>query len=366
MKFKDTLKDIKTYSAGKPIELVVRDYGVAPENIIKLASNENPHGCSPKVREKISQIVGNMYRYPDDSFFELKEKLSTKFGVKDTNIIIGAGSDQTFEFISRALLEEGDKVLVNRISFAMYDIYAKQEGAVMIKTDTIEHDLDQFKTLYQEHKPKLVYICTPSNPAGDALDKVDVYDFLKTVDPETMVVVDGAYMEYASFKEAKKLIEPKDLIDTFPNCIYTGTFSKAYGLGGMRTGYAIASEEFINSLLKMRPPFNITTLSLAAAVEACNDEEFVTFAIDDCFKEMKRYEDFAKENNFDYIDSYTNFITLMLNDSMNSSEISEALLKKGVIVRDLGSYSMNAIRVTIGTTAENDRFFKIFKEVLGN
>lgn len=176
-----------------------------------------------------------------------------------------------------------------------------------------------------------------------------------------MVVIDAAYMEYAAAKDPKKRIDPKTLIEKFPNAIYTGTFSKAYGLGGMRVGYGIASKEVITALHKMRPPFNITTLSLAAAVEALADEGFVSGAIEHNFKEMARYEAFAKEMGLSYIESYTNFIAMMFPEGQSASDMAQALLKEGVIVRDLKSYGLNAIRVTVGLTSENDRFFDRFK-----
>lgn len=361
MRFRHELDLIKSYEAGKPIELVVREYGIEPGDVVKLASNENPFGPSPKAREKIASLAGQMHRYPDDSFFALKTALADKYGVESGNLIIGSGSDQIFEFISHALLEHGDVVLQNRVTFAMYAIYTAQAGGKTVTTQSDLHDLAQFETLMAQHKPKLIYLCTPSNPAGDALDCDAVFGFLKKVDPNTMVVVDAAYMEYAAAKDPKKRIDPKQLIETFPNAVYTGTFSKAYGLGGMRVGYAIASKAVTAALHKMRPPFNITTLSLAAAIEALADEAFVQKGIEHNFKEMARYEAFAKETGLGYIESYTNFIALLFPEDKSATQMAQALLKEGVIVRDLKSYGLNAIRVTMGLSAENDRFFDRFK-----
>ena len=363
MKFNEALKDIKIYEAGKPIELVVRDFGIDPEDVVKLASNENPKGCSPKVAKAIASNAHKAFLYPDDSMFELKIALSKKFDVVDENIIIGAGSDQVLEFVSRALLSEGDSVLMSKVTFAMYEIYAKQMGAKIVRTASYEHKVDEFIEAYNEHKPKIVYLCTPNNPTGDATSREDVLKIIEAIGEDTLVVVDGAYMEYAAAKDEKYRIEPNDIMG-FSNVIYLGTFSKAYGLGGMRVGYGVGNQKLINELYKMRPPFNITTLSLVAAIEACKDEIFVEESIALHTEEIGRYETFAKENGFEYIDSYTNFITYLFDENRNSTKISDALLKEGVIIRNLESYGMNAVRITIGTKEQNDRLFEVLSKVL--
>jgi len=169
-------------------------------------------------------------------------------------------------------------------------------------------------------------------------------------------------MEYAAAKDEKYRIEPNDIMG-FDNVIYLGTFSKAYGLGGMRVGYGIGNAPMIKELYKMRPPFNISTLSLVGAIEACRDEGFVEESIALHTQEIVRYEEFARESGFEYIESYTNFITYLFPDSMNSTEISDRLFREGVIIRNLASYGMNAVRITIGTVSQNNRFFEMFKEV---
>ena len=363
MKFNKVLENIKTYEAGKPIELVVREFGIKAEDVVKLASNENPIGTSPAVVEVLKKNADKAHLYPDDSMFELKDALSHKYDVQDENIIIGAGSDQVLEFISRALLDENSSVLMSAVTFAMYEIYAKQMGAKIIRTASFEHKYDEFMEAYTMHKPKIVYICTPNNPTGDATSKNDVLKIIEAIGKDTLIVVDGAYMEYAAAKDEQYAITPKDLIK-YENVIYLGTFSKAYGLGGMRVGYGIAQSSLISELYKMRPPFNISTLSLAAAIEACKDETFVEESIALHQKQIKRYEAFAKENGFKYIDSYTNFITYLFDDKLDSTYISDSLLKRGVIIRNLASYGMNAVRITIGTQKQNDIFFKNFLEVV--
>ncbi|WP_457564300.1 histidinol-phosphate transaminase [Caminibacter sp.] len=353
----ESLSNLKTYEAGKPIELVVREFGIKPDEIIKLASNENPYGPSPKVIEKVKQNAHLMHRYPDDSFFELKEGLAEKFDIKPKNIIIGAGSDQVLEFAIHGVKPK--KVLMAGITFAMYEIYSKQVGAKIIKTPSIFHNLDEFRELYKKESPEIIFLCLPNNPLGECLDSKDVFEFLDEIDENTLVIIDGAYQEFAKYKDKNKEIKPKEILK-YKNVLYTGTFSKAYGLGGMRVGYGIANEWIIENLHKLRPPFNITVLSLLAAINALKDEKWVNMGIAKNFEEMQKYIDFAKEKRFDYIDSFTNFIVLYI---PNSSEIADKLLKKGIIVRDMASYGFEALRITIGKPEENEKVIKTLREI---
>jgi len=364
MQFNKTLKGIKTYEAGKPIELVVREYGIDSKDIVKLASNENPYGCSLHVQEAVSQIISKMALYPDDSMYKLKDALAKRFEVQSENVIIGAGSDQIIEFAVHAKANKNRPVLMNSITFAMYEIYARHVGASIVRTTSQEHDLEQFYELYKEHNPSIIFICTPNNPTGDALDAEVLLSFLEKIDKDTLVVVDGAYMEYTRYKDSKKAINVKNLVEQFENVLYLGTFSKAYGLGGMRVGYGIANADVINAFYKLRPPFNITTLSLEAATVALEDETFVSESIVKSFEQMKRYELFAKEHNIELIESYTNFVTLCFKAPQDSSYIANELLKQGMIVRDLKGYGLNAIRVTVGKVDENSRFFELCEKLL--
>jgi histidinol-phosphate aminotransferase len=364
LKFNKKLENISTYEAGKPIELVVREFGIEPKDIVKLASNENPYGCSINVQHAVAEILPNMAMYPDDSMTKLKNGLSKRFDVADKNIIIGSGSDQIIEFLMHAKADENSKILINSVTFAMYEIYAKHVGATVLRTTSQEHNFDEFYQLYNEHQPEIIFLCTPNNPTGDAIDVLEMRNFLTKIDKETLVVIDGAYMEYAEYKDSSKKVTPKELIEEFKNVIYLGTFSKAYGLGGMRVGYGIADAKIIEELYKLRPPFNITTLSLEAASVALEDREFVNECIALNFQEMKRYEEFAKEKKIDIIESYTNFVTLCFDNNRNSTEIADALLRRGMIVRNLSGYKMNAIRVTVGTEEQNSRFFELMATIL--
>jgi len=364
LKFNKKLESIQTYEAGKPIELVVREFGIEPKDIVKLASNENPYGCSIKVQHAVGEILSHMALYPDDSMIKLKDALSNRFEVEHENLIIGSGSDQVIEFIMHAKTDENAKILINSVTFAMYEIYAKHVGAEVVRTKSQKHDLDEFYELYKKENPDVIFLCTPNNPTGDAIDTQEMLNFLEKIDSDTLVVVDGAYMEYAAFKDASKSVRPKELIEKFENVIYLGTFSKAYGLGGMRVGYGIADSKIIKELYKLRPPFNITTLSLEAASVAVEDVDFVNESIALNFEEMKRYEEFAKEQKIDIIESYTNFVTLCFDNNINSTQLADKLLRRGMIVRDLSGYKMNAIRVTVGTKEQNDRFFELASELL--
>ncbi|NOX14682.1 MAG: histidinol-phosphate transaminase [Epsilonproteobacteria bacterium] len=367
MKFNNVLDNLKTYEAGKPIELVVREYGVDEKDIIKLASNENPRGSSPLVHDALCKEVSKIHLYPDDSMYELKEKLADKFDVLSQNVIIGAGSDQIISFGVQAKANENNKVLMAKTTFAMYEIYARQSGTTILKTPSHQHNLKEFLEIYQKSSDiAIIFLCLPNNPLGECLDRDDIYKFLDKINKNTLVIVDGAYQEYAKYKDKNKEIEPNEIIKKYPNVLYLGTFSKAYGLGGMRCGYGIANENIIKSLMKLRAPFNITTLSLKAGIIALDDENFVQDCIKENFEQMKIYEKFAKELGFDFIESFTNFITLEFNNDKNSSEISEKLLKKGIIVRNLGAYGMNAIRVTIGTPEQNIRFMNEFRKIYLN
>lgn len=361
MYFNPALQNIASYEAGKPIELVVREYGIKREDIIKLASNENPYGTSPKVLQSIH--LSDMNLYPDDSYYELKDGLAAHYGVDSRHIIIGSGSDQIIEFCIHALHKEGFKILHAGITFAMYGIYARIYGAEVLKTPDNTHNLAQFLESYQTHKPDIIFLCVPNNPLGECLESKQIEDFLTHISPDTLVVIDGAYQEYAAYKDSARSIDPAYFIDKYPNVIYLGTFSKAYGLGGMRVGYGIAQSDIITALHKVRAPFNITTLSLQAAINALKDQEFIHTCIQQNFEQMTRYEEFARAHNIEFIPSYTNFITLH-SEQIQSSKLCQWLLERGVIVRDLASYALNAFRITIGTHEQNTRVLALIQEYL--
>ncbi len=374
MKFNKALKNISVYEAGKPIELVIKKYGIKSKDIIKLASNENPYKTNKKVQKAIKDSAINAYRYPDDSMSELKRLLAKKHNVAQENIIIGAGSDQIIFFAINAKCKEGSNILISKTTFAMYEIYAKQIGCNVIKTPSNEHKLDEFYEIYKKNlntknKIDIIFLCLPNNPLGECVGAKEVASFLDKIDDDTLVVLDLAYNDYATFKDAKKQIEPKKIIKKYNNVLSLNTFSKSYALGGMRVGYGISTKEIISSLYKIRPPFNITTLSLSSAICALKDKKFVQKSISKNFQQMKKYEKFANDNDISFINSYTNFIVFIF-DSKNyktqniATFICQELLKKGIIIRDISYYKPNAIRITIGTKKQNKIVLKELKTLI--
>lgn len=364
MKFNKRLENIQNYEAGKPIELVIREFGVSKKDVLKLASNENPVGTSKQVTKALKKSANKAHLYPDDSMYELKDALSNKYSITPSNLIFGSGSDQIIEFLLHAKADEKSAILVAGVTFSMYEIYAAHIGVKLYKTSSKEHNLDEFRAVYNTKKDKIsvIFLCIPNNPLGECLDAKDVYEFIQEVDKNTLVVIDGAYNEFATFKDDKKHISPLE-ISKFPNAIYLGTFSKLYGLGGMRIGYGVACENIISNLAKLRPPFNVTTHALIAANEVLNDKDFITKTLKNNKEEMKRYEKFAKKNSIKFIDSYTNFITFIF-ENKSSSEICNSLLKEGIILRDLKGYGLNAIRITIGLPSQNKRVLKALKALI--
>lgn len=363
MIYNNVLDSLKFYEAGKPIELVVREYGIKPDEVIKLASNENPLGCSPLALKAIAQNASLASIYPDDSYFELKTALADKFNVSRENLIIGVGSDQVIDVCVKSVANQNRAVLQAGISFAMYEIYALQAGAKLIKTPSATHDLAQFKEIYQSQKDSIgvIFLCLPNNPLGECLDFASVKGFLDCVSKDTLVVLDGAYQEYAAYKDSTKAIPVAEVINSYENVIYLGTFSKAYGLAGLRVGYGIASQKLMRGISRLRPVLNVGSISAKAAVAALKDDEFLQASLELNFNQMARYIELAKELGIDVINSYTNFITLKIKDS---SKLANSLLRRGIIVRDLASYGIDAIRVTIGTDSQNSHVIKAIKDEL--
>ena len=364
MKFNAFLDGLANYEPGKDIEVIAREFGLS--RVIKLASNENPLGTSPKAAACLQESANLAYLYPDDTMSELKGKLAKHYGVGLNELIIGAGSDQIIEYAVHSKLNADNAYLQCGVTFAMYQIYAKQMGARCYKTPSIGHNLAEFKQIYAAHKDeiKVVFLCVPNNPLGECLNAAEVGEFAGFVDEDCLVVIDGAYNEFADFKDEKKALKPRELISKFKNVLYLGTFSKLYALGGLRVGYGIANEAIIRAFYKLRAPFNVANLSLKAACAALQDSEFVAKTLQNNFAQMKLYEDFARENNIKFVESYTNFITYFF-EKHNSTDLANALLKKGIIIRDLKSYALNAIRITIGLPNENEAFFREFRALLG-
>lgn len=370
--FKSILHQVQTYEAGKPIELVMREYGVRAEDVIKLGSNENPHGTSPRALHALRDGAHTACYYPDDSMLELKSALSRHYGVRESEIIIGAGSDQVIEFCLQAVDHSGACAIAAKTTFAMYGVYAKLAGVELCRTPSDEHRLDEFRALILDKKRagarvSVIFLCLPNNPLGECVESQQVWEFLEFVERESgdsLVLLDGAYQEFAAYKDSNMALNVRELIARFKNVVYLGTFSKLYGLGGMRVGYAIAQDSITQALYKVRPPFNVSTLSLLAARAALEDKDFIAHTLSENLSQMARYEGFATHNHLAFIPSFANFITLFLEDRAQSGELCAWLLRQGVIIRNLASYGLNAVRITIGTSAQNTRVLELLESYL--
>ncbi len=365
MKFNQHVCNLPTYEVGKPLEDVVHGDSVSYNQVIKLGSNENPFGVSPFAKHAIIENASLASVYPDDSYFELKEVLSKKYSVESGNVIVGSGSDQIIELCIHAVCNSESKILTSKTTFAMYEIYAQHVNANVIKTDDFLHNLDSMLKLYKKYKPDIIFLCTPNNPLGEALKKDDVIRFLNALDDDCLVVLDCAYMEYCAYKDDEYLISPIDVLQ-FSNVIYLGTFSKLYGLGGMRVGYGIANKYIIDTINKLRPPFNVTHISSKAAIAGLNDSDFIALSLKNNFDEMERYNKFALDKSLKILESYANFVTFLLHNQLNSTKIVNYLLQQGIIVRDLKSYGLNAIRITIGIASQNEIVIKHMSDAIDN
>jgi len=360
-KIPEYIKDLKPYDPGKPIEELARELGL--KKIIKLASNENPLGPSPKAVKAILDDIYNIHRYPDGKCYYLRKKLSQIFKVSENEIIFGLGSNEILDLVARAYLRPPYNAVFSKLSFAIYPIVTKLAGAqakiVPIKKD-FSIDLEGHLKAIDENT-KVVFLANPNNPTGTAFSKSEFEDFLKEFPEDVLLVLDEAYYEYAKganfdIEDGVKYIHTK-------NILVTRTFSKIYGLAGLRIGYGFAKEEIIKDLDRIRQPFNVPRSAQVAALAAIEDIEHLNLSI--AVNEMGKkylYKEFDKLN-LEYVPTYTNFILFKV--PIKAKVAFQKLLKKGVIVRDMTGYGLeNYLRVTIGTQEENEIFIKALKEVL--
>lgn len=350
---------LKPYQPGKPIEELQRELSL--KKIIKLASNENPLGPSPKAVEAIKAGLSSINRYPESSCFYLKEALAKIFGLKPKNFIIGNGSDEIIVLALRTLINPGDEVIVATPTFLIYEIQAKACGA-NIKTVPLRdfrYDLMKMKEAISA-KTKIIFIANPDNPTGTYVTETEVLEFMDNISKKTIVFFDEAYFEFAKnfsdFPDTLKFLKDR-------NVIITRSFSKAYGLAGIRIGYGISSPEIIDYLERVREPFNVNTLAQVAAVQALKDKKFLHETLKTTEEGKKfLYRQFDKLG-LAYIPSAANFILVDVNT--DGKKVFELMLKEGVIVRDMQAWGLdNFIRVTIGTNEENKKFIKALKRVL--
>jgi histidinol-phosphate aminotransferase len=346
------------YVPGKPIEELERQYGVT--NIVKLASNENPLGPSPKVIEAIQAEAAELTRYPDGNGFTLKTALANKFGVDLTQITLGNGSNDVLEMVARTFVSPSDEVLFSEHAFAVYPIVTQAIGAtaVVAPAKNYGHDLAKMAELITD-KTKLIFIANPNNPTVTYLDLAELEAFVSKVPATTLIVLDEAYVEYG-----EQSVNTVDWLAKYPNLIISRTFSKAYGLAGLRIGYALSHPEVADLLNRVRQPFNGNSLALAAAEVALSDDDYLlkTKQINDAG--MSQLKNGFDELGLNYIPSKGNFICVDI--QQNGAEVYEKLLQQGVIVRPVGNYGLpNFLRVSIGLADENQRFLDVLPTVLG-
>ena len=358
--YKSHIESIRPYEPGKPIEEVERELGIS--NAIKLASNENPLGVSPKALRAIRHALRKVHLYPDGGCFYLKEKLALELGVKTDQLIIGNGSNEIIELLVRGFLEPGERVLTSETSFLVYALIAQISGGELtaVPMKNFRYDLQGILDQINE-RTRLVFIANPNNPTGTYVTSDEVEEFLSKVPRETIVCFDEAYYDF---------VETKDFPYTLfhvksnkPNVIVLRTFSKSYGLAGLRIGYGIASPEMIAYLNKVRQPFNVNQLAQVAATAALDDKRFLWRT-----KRLVSREKLYLYRKFDqlgirYVPTQANFI--LFEAGPEAPQIFDGLLKRGIIVRPMKAYGLSAhIRVTIGKRSENRAFVHALKRIL--
>ena len=357
------LDSIHPYVPGKPIAEVKREYGL--DDVIKMASNENPLGVSPRAVDAMRNALSRLNHYPDGASYEFRSALATHFDVDRSQVAVGNGADDLILELSMAFLEEDDEVVVSRSSFPMYDIYAAAMRARLVKTPLTPQlgiDLDAMADAVTD-RTKLVYVCNPNNPTGTIVEARDVERFLQRVPEHIIVVMDEAYVEMVDSDEF-----PGSLAyvrEGRPNVVVLRTFSKVYGLAGIRIGYGFAQSELLATLFKIKPPFNVNVLAQAAGVAALDDGDFVARSVE-ANRQGRQflYEGFT-QLGLEYAASHTNFILVRFGPQ--AAAVQQALLERGVIVRPCGGYDLpEYLRVSIGTPEENARFLHELEAVLAD
>ena len=359
IEIRDCIKALQPYPPGKPIEEVEREYGVT--EAVKLASNENPLGPSPKAIKALKNNLNSLNRYPDGNAYYLKKAISEKFKISEERIVLGNGSDEIVMLLALAFINPGEEIIVSQYSFVRYKMGAQLMGARCIEVPLVDyqHSLGDFPHCVTS-KTKAIFIDNPMNPIGTMATRKKMEKLLEKIADRILIVVDEAYFEYVKDKKYPNCLE---YIDQYPNLVVLRTFSKIYGLAGLRIGYGFSSPEIINGIECVRPPFNVNSAAQIAGLAALSDNKFVKKSAKYNQKQKKFLYKELDNLKIKYIESHTNFI--LINLDSNGNQVSEDLMKKGVIVRPLGDYNLNNfIRVTIGTEEENIKFIKAFKEVL--
>ncbi len=355
-----SLATLPVYQPGRPIQEVARELGLDAADIIKLASNENPLGPSPAAVAAMEQAIQSLHLYPDGNAFYLKQKLAAKLGVATANLILGNGSNEIIEFIGHALMAPGAEVVVSQYCFAVYPIVTSLFGAKLITVPAKDHGHD-IPAMLRAITPqtRVIFVANPNNPTGTLIPAADIERLIREVPSNVLIAMDEAYVEF--------LDEPLDLLPMIrsgqaPNLLLMRTFSKIYGLAGLRLGYGIGHPDLIAALEKIRQPFNINSLIQAGALAALDDEEHINGTRRNNAEGLKLYEDAFRELKLTFVPSSANFILVRVGDGQ---KVFAELQKLGVIVRPMAGYQLPEwIRISIGSPAENQRCLAALRQAL--
>jgi histidinol-phosphate aminotransferase len=353
------INKIAPYEAGKPIEALEREYGI--RDSIKLASNENPLGPSPKAQAAVRAAVANLHRYPDEPGYRLLQRIARQIKVAPEQIIVGNGSDEILGFLAQALLQPGDEVIVPTPSFLMYTIVTQCAGAtpVMVPLKQMTIDLDAVLDRVND-KTRLIFICNPNNPTGTLLTQSTLDTFLKALPADIVVVIDEAYID---FVQDTRCARGLSFLDGEPPVVTLRTFSKAYGLAGLRVGYGVMPAQVAELLNRVRMPFNVNALAQTAAVAALDDTDFLNKTISLVHGGLDFFYAALDKRQVRYFKSQTNFFLIDL--ACDAKVVFDQLLRQGVIVRPMTAYGYpQYIRINVGLPGENQRFLDALDLIL--
>ena len=354
------IRAIAPYQPGKPISELARELGLEESSIIKLASNENPLGVSPLAQEAIRASLADLGRYPDGNGFEMKQALCRRYGVKADQIVLGNGSNDVLDLAARAFLTPSDEAVYSRHAFAVYPLAIQAIGArgVEVPARDYGHDLDAMAAAVTK-KTRIVFIANPNNPTGTYVPAEALESFVSGLPDHVLVVLDEAYNEYLPHEVR---VETVEWLARYPNLLISRTMSKVYGLAGLRVGYALGNAGVADLLNRVRAPFNVNSVALAAAAAALADTDFVRRSYELNRAGMKQITEGLTALGLDYIPSYGNFVTFEVHDAAG---VFQRLLEAGVIVRPIASYGMpDHLRVSIGLESENARFLESLKQAI--
>jgi histidinol-phosphate aminotransferase len=360
------VRAIAPYQPGKPISEVAREYGLDEAKIIKLASNENPMGISPLARAAIEKEIAELSRYPDGNAFDLKGALSRKFGIDAAGLVVGNGSNDLLEMLAGAFLAPGSAAVFSQHAFAIYPLATQARGAkcISVPAKNFAHDLDGMLAAITR-ETRLVFIANPNNPTGTFAPGEEIKKFLARAPKDVVVVLDEAYNQYIP---QNLRYDSLKMLDAHPNLVVLRTFSKIYGLAGLRVGFGAMNPAIADLLNRVRQPFNVNSLALAAACAALEDDDFVQRSFENNLAGMRQLEQGFRELGLEYIPSCANFICFGVPRHAGKpmgGEIFERLLRAGVIVRPVGGYELpDHLRVTIGTPEENRAFLRALASCL--